>query len=232
MSNKVSVPITNDLCPQTLFTYGTFKADGTPNFGLFCWFSYCWLDDLSVMCCIGAPKQTQDRIRATRVFSANLVTESNLALSDYFGTADGHDADKMDVPFQWERGQVLDVPVLTDCPFSFELEVEKIIPTNEAEGSTVFLCHIRNVLKDDADNIYREDILYHIAMSSYNYARLSVQAKQKERYLIFVDDYLNFVGEIPDSHYRKELDGVYRKAQKAMGKEVVEPDEDNNQKKN
>ena len=90
----------------------------------------------------------------------------------------------------------------------------------------------RNVLKDDADNIYREDILYHIAMSSYNYARLSVQAKQKERYLIFVDDYLNFVGEIPDSHYRKELDGVYRKAQRAMGKEVVEPDEDNNQKKN
>jgi len=148
MSNKVSVPITNDLCPQTLFTFGTFKEDGTPNFGLFCWFSYCWLDDLSVMCAIGGHKQTQERILANRVFSANLVTESNLALSDYFGTADGHDADKMDVPFKWERGQVLDVPVLTDCPFSFELEVDKVIPTNEAEGSTVFLCHIRNVLKD------------------------------------------------------------------------------------
>lgn len=147
MSNKVSVPVTNDLCPQTLFTYGTFKEDGTPNFGLFCWFSYCWFDELGVMCCIGGPKQTQERILATRVFSANLVTESNLALSDYFGTADGHDADKMDVPFQWERGQKLDVPVLTDCPFAFELEVERIIPTNEAEGDTVFLCRIRNVLK-------------------------------------------------------------------------------------
>lgn len=148
MSNKVSVPITNDLCPQTLFTYGTFKEDGTPNFGLFCWFSYCWFDELGVMCCIGGPKQTQERILATRVFSANLVTESNLALSDYFGTADGHDADKMDVPFQWERGQRLDVPVLTDCPFAFELEVERIIPTNEEEGDTVFLCRIRNVLKN------------------------------------------------------------------------------------
>ena len=148
MSNKVSVPVTNDLCPQTLFTYGTFKEDGTPNFGLFCWFSYCWLDDLGVMCCIGAPKQTQDRILATRVFSANLVTESNLALSDYFGTADGHDADKMDIPFQWERGQKLDVPVLTDCPFSFELEVERVVPLNEAEGINIFVCHIRNVLKN------------------------------------------------------------------------------------
>ena len=80
----------------------------------------------------------------------------------------------------------------------------------------------RNVLKDDADNIYREDILYHIAMSSYKYALLSVPAKQKERYLTFVDDYLNFVGELPDSHYRKELDAVYAKAQKALGKHGVE----------
>ena len=54
----------------------------------------------------------------------------------------------MDIPFQWERGHVLDVPVLTNCPFSFELEVDKVIPTNEEEGDTVFLCRIRNVLKD------------------------------------------------------------------------------------
>ena len=148
MSNKISVPIGNDFCPQTLFTYGTFKADGTPNFGLFCWFSYCWFDELGVICAIGGHKQTQERILANRVFSANLVTESNLALSDYFGTADGHDADKMDIPFAWERGHVLDVPVLTDCPFSFELEVDKIIPTNEEEGDTVFICRIRNVLKN------------------------------------------------------------------------------------
>jgi outer membrane protein assembly factor BamD len=80
----------------------------------------------------------------------------------------------------------------------------------------------RNVLKDDAENIYREDILYYIAMSSYKYALLSVPAKQKERYLAFVDDYYNFVGEIPESHYRKELDVVYAKAQKALGKHGVQ----------
>lgn len=84
---------------------------------------------------------------------------------------------------------------------------------------------LRNVLKDDADNIYREDILYYIAMSSYNYAHLSVPEKQKERYLTFVDDYLNLIGEIPESHYRKELDNVYRKVQKALGKDVAIEDE-------
>lgn len=80
---------------------------------------------------------------------------------------------------------------------------------------------LRNVLKDDSENVYREDVLYYIAMSSYNFARLSVPAKQKERYLTFIDDYYNFIGEIPESHYRKELDAINRKAQKAIGRDVV-----------
>ena len=119
---KISVSPTNDYCPQTLFLYGTYKEDGAPNFGLFCWFSYCWSDDLGVMACIGGSKMTLDRIRATKVFSANLVTEELLPLADYFGTADGYNSDKMNVPFEWERGAVLDVPVL---------------------------CKIRNVLQDE-----------------------------------------------------------------------------------
>lgn len=69
----------------------------------------------------------------------------------------------------------------------------------------------KNVLKEDADNIYREDILYYAAMASYKYADLSVRRKQKERFLVFVDDYLNFIGEYPESPYRKELDSLYDK---------------------
>ena len=84
----------------------------------------------------------------------------------------------------------------------------------------------RNVLKDDSENIFREDILYYIAMSSYKYAYLSVPAKQKERYLVFIDDYLNFIGELPQSQYRKELDLVYRKTQKALGRGTVQVDEE------
>ena len=67
----------------------------------------------------------------------------------------------------------------------------------------------KNILKDDADNIYREDILYYSAMSSYKYAENSYANKQKERFLIFMDDYLNFIGEYPDSHSRNELDKLY-----------------------
>ncbi|MDO5321529.1 MAG: outer membrane protein assembly factor BamD [Bacteroidia bacterium] len=69
----------------------------------------------------------------------------------------------------------------------------------------------KNILKEDADNVYREDILYYSAMSSYKYALNSMKDKQKERYLIFEDDYLNFIGEYPESPYRKELDNLYNK---------------------
>lgn len=76
----------------------------------------------------------------------------------------------------------------------------------------------KNILKDDADNIYREDILYYLAKSSYKYASMSVESKQKDRYLTFVDDYYNFIGEYPDSRNRKELSHYYDRAQKALGR--------------
>ncbi|MDD6144401.1 MAG: flavin reductase [bacterium] len=147
--SKVSVPASNDCCPQTLFVYGTFREGGRPNFGLFCWFSYFWKEQLSVMCAIGGSKETLNNIRRNRVFSANLVTESNLALADYFGTADGRDADKMDVPVEWEKGQVLDVPVLVNTPCAFELELEKEIPTDD-QDNVILLCRIRNTLKEES----------------------------------------------------------------------------------
>ena len=77
---------------------------------------------------------------------------------------------------------------------------------------------LRNVLKDDSDNMYREDILYYIAMSSYKYAELSVKSKQRERYLQFMDDYLNFVGEYPESKYCRSLELPHSKAEKFLKK--------------
>lgn len=145
---KVSVPVTNDICPQTLFVYGTKNEDGRPDFGLFCWFSYCWFDQMGVICAIGGSKRTLENIRRNKVFSANLVVEDNLPLADYFGTADGRDGDKMDIDVEWEEGAVLPVPILCSSPLSFELEVEKEIRTGE-QDQTVFLCKMRNTLKDE-----------------------------------------------------------------------------------
>ena len=140
---KISRQATNDFCPQTLFLYGTYKEDKTPDFGLFCWFSYCWDNELCVMMCIDGEKLTKDRIKAGNVFSANLVTEKLLPMADYLGNKSGYDADKMNFHADIGKGEILDVPILMESPVNYELEVTQRIPFGEGE---VFLCRIRNVL--------------------------------------------------------------------------------------
>ncbi len=73
---------------------------------------------------------------------------------------------------------------------------------------------LKNVLKENAENQYREQILYYAAMSSYKYALNSIQERQKERYMDFVDDYYLFVSEYPESKYRAELDECFSKSEK------------------
>ncbi len=143
---KTSIPVSNRFCPQALFVYGTYKQDKTPNFGLFCWMSYCWDKELQVMACIGGEKLTKDRIRAEGVFSANLVTRPLLPLADYLGNTEGYAEGKMDIPLQVEKGAVLNVPVLADSPWTFELEVRRTIPMDDGD---VFICRIANVLAAD-----------------------------------------------------------------------------------
>ena len=145
--SKVSVPVSSNFCPQTLFLYGTYKEDGSPNFGLFCWFSYCWDESLGVMACLGGNKLTKQRIKETGVFSANLVTEGMLPLADYFGNIKGFSEEKAKLCPPTVKGSVLDVPILQQSPWSFELEVSKAMELNDSD---VFLCKIRNVLADES----------------------------------------------------------------------------------
>jgi len=76
---------------------------------------------------------------------------------------------------------------------------------------------LKSVLRENSDNRYREEILYYTAMSSYKYAFNSIREKQKERYMTFIDDYYNFVGEYPKVSERKELDQMFVRAQKYVG---------------
>ncbi|MDR0293547.1 MAG: flavin reductase [Oscillospiraceae bacterium] len=144
---KKSIPVSNSFCPQTLFVYGTYNSDGKPDFGLFCWVSYYWGETLGVMAAICEDKRTRDNIRANGVFSMGLVTEELLSLADYFGGKSGYDADKLDIPAGIEKGRILHVPVLEQCPWTFELEVDKTFRDN---GADIYLCKIRNVLADEA----------------------------------------------------------------------------------
>ena len=150
---KIKGRLGNDFCPQSLFPYGNYQADGTPHFGLFCWFSYCTLQDgeeevLGVMACIGEEKLTKDLIREQDMFSANLVTRGLLPLADYYGTTSGREfPDKMRRLPTVEPGQVLHVPTIVESPVSFELKV--VEERRLAAGSDLFLCRVRNVMVEE-----------------------------------------------------------------------------------
>ena len=58
------------------------------------------------------------------------------------------------------------------------------------------------------DCMYRSTLRYELDQTQTYSA---ITAKRKERFLVFQDDYLNFIGEYPESNYRKELDGLYEK---------------------
>lgn len=150
---KIPGKIGNDFCPQSLFLYGNWKEDGTPNFGLFCWFSYAHVGDgegegLGVIACIGEDKLTKDLVRKTGVFSANLVSEKLLPLADYYGTTSGRETpDKMKLLPTVERGRVLPVPTIAESPVSFELKVLR--EHHLAEGSDLFVCKVCNVMIEE-----------------------------------------------------------------------------------
>ncbi len=141
---KVSVAITNDYCMQSLFLYGTRNEDGTDDFGLFCWFSYCWDEDLGVICAIGGDKRTKANILREGRFSANLVTEELLRFADYCGLVEGNSGEKRFEGVQIDSGAVLDVPTIAESPVTFELEVKKSF--EQADGCITFICKIVNVL--------------------------------------------------------------------------------------
>ena len=157
---KIKGEISNDFCPQALYLYGNYEEDGTPHFGLFCWYGWCWLGEgngkLGVMACIGEEKRTKDLIRRTGMFSANLVNEPLLPLADYYGCVSGRDVpDKMKRLPTVERGQALDVPTIAESPVSLELKVVKEEALSkgrlgpECSESTLFLCEVVNVTIDE-----------------------------------------------------------------------------------
>ncbi|NBJ89172.1 flavin reductase family protein [Acutalibacter sp. 1XD8-36] len=157
---KIKGEISNDFCPQALYLYGNYEEDGTPHFGLFCWYGWCWLGEgngkLGVMACIGEEKRTKDLIRRTGMFSANLVNEPLLPLADYYGCVSGRDVpDKMKRLPTVERGQALDVPTIAESPVSLELKVVKEESLSkgrlgpECSESTLFLCEVVNVTIDE-----------------------------------------------------------------------------------
>ena len=69
---------------------------------------------------------------------------------------------------------------------------------------------LSNSLLDYSDTPFKEKILFYDFKSSYKYATKSVKSKQKERYLIAIDKYYNYIEEFPDGEHFQEIEKLHK----------------------
>jgi len=68
----------------------------------------------------------------------------------------------------------------------------------------------KNVLKEYPDTDYKEDILFSIFKSHFNYAQNSISSKQSERYQSALDSYNELIFQFPETKYLKEAKNMNR----------------------
>lgn len=70
---------------------------------------------------------------------------------------------------------------------------------------------LNEFLYEYPDNIYREDAMFYLIKSGYEYAKNSVQEKQLPRYQQLINDIDKFIVYFEDSSYKKEVQKIYEK---------------------
>lgn len=143
--DKISIQPEWVFSPQPMYIIGTRNEDGTPNFCIITWLGFSFDNAPCLMMTVGGTKLTKTNILREKKFSANLITEDNLWLADYFGNTNGEDGEKNAVSYSYNWGEAVDVPIINECHWSYECEVTKVI---ELDGAHLFLAAIRNIQID------------------------------------------------------------------------------------
>lgn len=87
---------------------------------------------------------------------------------------------------------------------------------HKMEDYQAAIVSFENMLKDYPDTDFKEEILYKIIKSYYNYATKSITEKKKERYELAVKAYFDFVSLYPESKYFKEVQAMKDKVTKEL----------------
>lgn len=77
---------------------------------------------------------------------------------------------------------------------------------------------INNTLKDFPDTEYREELLFILLKSQFDYAENSVISKQKERYEYAIEKYYALLDAFPNSSFLKEAEHIYDKSAKIINR--------------
>lgn len=80
---------------------------------------------------------------------------------------------------------------------------------------------LQNSLNDYPNTEHREELMFLLLKSHFLLAENSIYQKQIERYQNTVDEYYSFVGEFPESMFRREADRIYDSALGKIGNKNI-----------
>lgn len=88
--------------------------------------------------------------------------------------------------------------------------------TYSTTGNNYLSCIVtaQNALKDYPYTKMREDLSILVLRAKYDMAKASVEEKKEERMRETIDEYYSFKNEFPDSKYAKEVESIYKDANK------------------
>ena len=85
----------------------------------------------------------------------------------------------------------------------------------------------QSYLKKYPNTSYREDVMFYVLKSYYDFALLSFSAKQEKRFTKAIGAYVDFVALYPESKYRGQADKVNESASAFIGREINKDEEIN-----
>lgn len=133
--------------PQPVYLIGTYKEDGSTNFAMITWITFCSVNPPKIMFSSRGKKLTRELLEKNKRFSVNLVNTDMMNMADYFGNTSGYNKNKCeDIQAEYFKGEALEVPILEKSPWVYECLLTDAI--KEGEGNT-YIGEVKNILVDD-----------------------------------------------------------------------------------
>lgn len=76
----------------------------------------------------------------------------------------------------------------------------------------------QNLIKDYPATSYREESMFYILKSSYDFAGQSIDSKKQERYQTAMENYLKLVDAFPESRFLKDAEKIYNDSRQKLKK--------------
>lgn len=117
---------------QQIFLIGTNNEDKSENFAPISWISFTCGEPCCLVISVGGDKQTNRNIAREGMLSATVLTRDLLPFAECCNKATENQILYNKVKPEFERGKVLNVPLIKGAKWSYECEIIKTVEFNDS----------------------------------------------------------------------------------------------------